>query len=90
MVFQRGFNFGKLNKKIIFNYDNAFLKEILLQLDKIQQNGSTDVEALIDPKILKRPDQIKEFLEYCKRNNKTEEVLKINATHANDTKLVRK
>ena len=60
------------------------------QLGKIQQNGSTDIEALNDPKILKSPDQIKEYLEYCKRSNKTEEVLKINATHANDTKLVRK
>lgn len=65
-------------------------KEASILLEKIQQNGSTDIEALNDPKILKSPDQIKEYLEYCKRNNKTEEVLKINATHANDTKLVRK
>ena len=60
------------------------------QIEKIKQHGSGDLEQLLDPKLYKSTEQIKDFLQYWKRDSKCVEVLKRNPKHVNDTVIVRR
>ena len=61
------------------------VKEKPILIKKIKEQGSSDASLLMDPKIRKTEDQIKDLITFHKKGNRLKEVPRVNPKSASDT-----
>ena len=60
------------------------LKEKQLAEKRLEEFGTSDPKALLDPQIKKTEDQFKDLIQFNKKNNKMQQVLRPEPKHIND------